>query len=90
MFRLKEDGAVINRYGFNSAGMDVVQNNLALFRGVGTAEAEDEEMMNVATKESKEVSKDGWGATAVAFTTTIIDRTWHNFPPQRRFQRSST
>jgi len=31
MFRLLEDGAVINRYGFNSAGVDVVEPRLKLF-----------------------------------------------------------
>jgi dihydroorotate dehydrogenase len=31
VFRLKEDKAVINRYGFNSRGMDYVANNLTAF-----------------------------------------------------------
>jgi dihydroorotate dehydrogenase len=31
MFRLKDDKAVINRYGFNSRGMDYVANNLTAF-----------------------------------------------------------
>src|ERR1700759_2980638 len=32
MFRLPEDGALINRMGFNNAGMDVVAERLAAFR----------------------------------------------------------
>ncbi len=35
VFRLPEDGAVINRMGFNSAGLDVAEANLAAFRGSG-------------------------------------------------------
>jgi len=31
MFRLTEDGGVINRFGFNSVGMDVVEENLRRF-----------------------------------------------------------
>jgi dihydroorotate dehydrogenase len=32
MFRLIEDGGIINRFGFNSIGMDAVERNLKLFR----------------------------------------------------------
>ena len=32
VFRLKEDGAVINRYGFNNHGMEAVSKNLASYR----------------------------------------------------------
>jgi len=35
VFRLPEDGAVINRMGFNSAGLDVAEANLAAFRRSG-------------------------------------------------------
>jgi len=35
VFRLPEDGAVINRMGFNSAGLDVAEANLAAFRESG-------------------------------------------------------
>lgn len=33
VFRLVEDGAVINRYGFNSQGMEIAQKRLSGFRG---------------------------------------------------------
>jgi dihydroorotate dehydrogenase len=32
VFRLSKDSAIINRYGFNSDGLDVVKNNLQLYR----------------------------------------------------------
>jgi len=32
MFRLPEDKAVINRYGFNSKGMDAVHDYLSIFQ----------------------------------------------------------
>ena len=35
VFRLPEDGAVINRYGFNSVGIDAVERNLRAFRQSG-------------------------------------------------------
>lgn len=36
LFRLDEDGAVINRYGLNSAGLDIVAARLAARRQVGS------------------------------------------------------
>ena len=32
VFRLSKDSAIINRYGFNSDGLDIVRNNLQLYR----------------------------------------------------------
>lgn len=44
MFRLVEDGGIINRYGFNSAGVDDVEDNLKVFRN-------EQELENALAKE---------------------------------------
>jgi len=43
MYRLMHDGGIINRYGFNSQGMNVVAENLKVFRNGKSAPAGHEE-----------------------------------------------
>ena len=46
MFRLIEDGGIINRFGFNSVGVQAVEENLKLFRqGVGKKDSKGHDEM---------------------------------------------
>ena len=44
LFRLVEDKGVINRYGFNSAGLDEVEKNLKSYYGINRQGISDEEL----------------------------------------------
>jgi dihydroorotate dehydrogenase len=84
MFRLLEDGGIINRFGFNSLGIDVVENNLKSFR------QEEEENEGNSKNQSKNDSKndsrnnglqDILTSSSVLFVTAFKSTWSFFFPP---------
>ena len=81
MFRLLEDGGIINRFGFNSVGIDEVEDNLKAFRSnqemedVPAATGDGDELNSVLT-------------TSSAIVASILRSSWNwifpSFPKQPR------
>ncbi len=76
MFRLIEDGGIINRFGFNSIGMEAVEKNLKLFRD------RDENIARQEEKNSnKEVGEEHALRTIARTMISISQLTWTFFFP---------
>jgi len=71
LFRLTEDRAVINRYGFNSKGLDAVEENLRAFRRMdGALQIQGE------SESEGEGESDGGGSAAAAAALEVAGWIW--------------
>jgi len=81
MFRLLEDGGIINRFGFNSIGMDAVANNLKSFRDgqrIGKAELK-------VNKDEQQNEK----GTSYGIILALSQSIWSFFFPPLTYQHQS-
>lgn len=81
MFRLLEDGGIINRFGFNSIGMDAVANNLQSFRdgqSIGKAELK-------VNKDEQQNEK----GTSYGIILALSQSIWSFFFPPLTYQHQS-
>lgn len=84
MFRLKNDRAIINRYGFNSVGAEQVRANLDAFRH---QQSQQQRPKNGSTDEAESTLASASLELLWNFTTTTAQAIWQTLYPTRQLAR---